>query len=222
MANQFLALSLFIMLLSFFIILNALSSYEETKAKPVLNSLSMTFSNNATVEILSPNVVEAPEHETNEGDTLSKLESLFNAHITGVEVTKNSLGTTMRVRMPFARFESSLMEPVRDGDPSEQRLGAAGTFLPTLVSLVQTRETGLPYRMDMVLNVEGRPAKLVREKPASFRRNLQKIALVAKKLEVNGLEKKLVSSGLADGEENMVDVYFAPYVPVNPVQEREL
>lgn len=210
------------MLLSFFIILNALSSFEETKSKPVLNSLSMTFSNEVPEEILSPNVIEAPEHETNEGDTLKKLESLFNAHITGLEVTKNRLGTTMHIRMPFSRFESSLMEPARDNADGNLRLGAAGTFLPTLISLIQTRETDLPYRMDMVLNMKGKPAKRIQDAPASIRRNMQKISLVAQKLEENGLEKKLISAGLADGDVNMVDIYFAPYIPVNPVQERGL
>ena len=45
MANQFLSLSLFLMLLSFFIVLNSMSDFEKQTAVPaVLNSLSLAFS----------------------------------------------------------------------------------------------------------------------------------------------------------------------------------
>ena len=45
MANQFLSLSMFLMLLSFFIVLNSMSTFEKEVAVPaVLNSLSMAFS----------------------------------------------------------------------------------------------------------------------------------------------------------------------------------
>ena len=75
MANQFLSLSLFIMLLSFFIILNSLSSYEDVKSKPVLNSISMAFSKDTPDPILAPNTVESPIESNNEGDSLDKLKN---------------------------------------------------------------------------------------------------------------------------------------------------
>ena len=44
MANQFLSLSLFLMLLSFFIVLNSMSTFEqETTVPAVLNSLSLAY-----------------------------------------------------------------------------------------------------------------------------------------------------------------------------------
>ena len=220
MANQFLALSLFIMLLSFFIILNALSNFEEVKSKPVLNSLVSTFSNNAPEEVHSPNVVESLKKSINEGDTLDNLKDLFNAHITGAKISKNRLGTIMHIRMPLAQFESSLLTPSRNNAPSSQRLGAPGTFAPTLVSLMQTRETKIPYRMDMIMNTKMDPASAVVDAPEQVRLDMRKISTLSKRLEESGMQKKLISAGLIRGEVGMIDIYFTRYEPVNPLQKR--
>lgn len=222
MANQFLALSLFVMLLSFFIILNALSNFEDVKSKPVLNSIALTFSNKDPEEVLSPNTVPAPAKSNKEGDTLDKLQALFNAHVTGVKVSKNRLGTTMHLRMPLSQFESSLLAPTRNTRANNQRLGAPGTFLPTLLSLMQTRETEIPYRMDMVLNIKDKPSASIVDEPEKTRNRMKKITVIAKKLEDSGIQKKLMSAGLGKGDEDMVDIYFARYVPVNPLQKGEL
>lgn len=220
MANQFLALSLFIMLLSFFIILNTLSNFEDVKSRPVLNSIATTFSSNAPEEVHSPNAVESTQKSINEGDTLDNLKSLFNAHITGAKVSKNRLGTMMHIQMPLKQFESSLLAPSRNRAPS-QRLGAPGTFTPTLVSLMQTRETDIPYRMDMVLNTAIDPASAVVDEPEQIRLDMRKISTLSKRLEESGLQKKLISAGMAKGEVGMIDLYFTRYEPVNPLQKAE-
>ena len=48
--GQLLAMSLFIMLLAFFIVLNAISNYENSKVKPVLQSIELTFASKITEE----------------------------------------------------------------------------------------------------------------------------------------------------------------------------
>lgn len=221
MANQFLSLALFIMLLSFFIILNALSNFEEVKSKPVLSSIAMTFSNQAPEEILSPNTVEAPEESNKEGDTLDKLEALFNANIAGLKVQKNRLGTTMQITLPIEQFENSLRAPTSSTrtDTLQQRRGSPGTFMPVLISLMQTRETEIPYRMDMVLNTDKSPAKSVIDDTAQLKRDQQKVASLAKRLEESGLQKKLISAGLAQGDSKMINIYFTRYTPVNPLED---
>jgi len=219
MANQFLALSLFIMLLSFFIILNTLSNFEDVKSRPVLNSIATTFSNNAPEEVHSPNAVESKQKSVNEGDTLDNLKTLFNAHITGAKVSKNRLGTMMHIQMPLKQFENSLLAPSRSNAISSQRLGAPGTFTPTLISLMQTRETKIPYRMDMILNTKADPSNSVTDSPEQSRLDIQKVSTLSKRLEESGLAKKLISAGLAKGEVGMIDLYFTRYEPVNPMKE---
>ena len=75
MANQFLGLSLFIMLLSFFIILNAISSFEITKTQPILNSLSMTFASKQTDQQIIPGKVVSQSSQKMEGSALDKIEA---------------------------------------------------------------------------------------------------------------------------------------------------
>ena len=214
MANQFLALALFLMLLSFFIILNALSNFEEVKAKPILNSIAQTFSDREIEDPLAPNVVESTEKEASEGDTLDELQKLFKTHITGVEVSKNRLGTVMHMRMPYSRFESSLLQPSR-GTGITQRLGAPGSFFPTLVSLIQTRDDKKPYRMDMVVNIEDRPAQLIIKKEQETRSEMKKISDIAGRMERAGIEKKMISVGLDKGEVGMIDIYISPYIAID-------
>jgi len=218
--NQFLALSLFIMLLAFFIILNALSNYEDIKSRPVLNSLATAFANKSPKDPMAPNAVESKQKSISEGDTLDKLQTLFSAHITAAEASKNRLGTKMHIRLPLRQFESSLLAPSRN-NIRNARLGAPGTFTPTLLSLMQTRESEIPYRMDMVLNTQDKPASAVIDAPEQIRADMQKISTLAKRLEDSGLEKKLVSAGLAQGEVGMIDLYFTRYIPVNPIAEVE-
>ncbi len=219
MANQFLSLAMFIMLLSFFIILNALSNFEDIKFRPVLNSLTTTFSNNSPEDVYSPNVIESTKQSINEGDTLDKLKRLFNAHIVSSETNKNRLGTIMHIRMPLEQFQKSLLAPSRNNAVLAQSFGSPGTFTPTLVSLMQTKETEIPYRMDLVLNSAEDPAALIAQSPEKARTEMRKIALLTKRLEDSGLEKKLVSAGVVKGDAEMIDIYFTRYIPINPLGE---
>ena len=113
MANQFLSLSLFLMLLSFFIVMNGLSEFgvEEDRAKSVLNSLSMAFTNESVPTEESPGIEPTIYNEQREGDTLEMVEGLFNAHISNVQTKKNRLGTQMHVRMPISSFENAISFP---------------------------------------------------------------------------------------------------------------
>ena len=106
MANQYLGLSLFIMLLSFFIILNSMSNFDEIKSSPVLNSISMTFAQEKVEDHTDPGFEEdTTQDSVRSGDTLDQLEELFRSQITGIEAEKNRLGTMMHVRIPLSQFE---------------------------------------------------------------------------------------------------------------------
>lgn len=217
MGSQFLTLSLFIMLLSFFIVMNAMSTREGDKSRSVLQSLDLAFSSNALEGDISASYRPDPLKSTQEGDTLDRLKALFQSQISGFEATKNRLGTTMRVRIPLEALEQALR-------PSESAGGAediGGFFLPTLVSLMQSDEAGIPYRMDMVLNVPENPALMSHESAAEIAQHVRKMAFFAQVMEDQGLPKKLVSPGLAQGPKGTVDLFFRRYAAFNPVGTQE-
>ena len=213
MANQFMGLSLFIMLLSFFIILNSISDFEETKARPILSSLDMAFSSSAIDRDENASVSQQQQQEsTKEGDTLDKIEGLFNAQVKSFTLQKNRLGTEMYVRLSVEEFEKFLGinsagdlfvdNSMRDG------------FTGTLVTLIQTAESEIPYRMDMVLNIGGNPSSLQNEQPEVTRGALKQVSAYSKVLEDNGMPIQFISAGLGADEQDTVELVFRRYVPV--------
>lgn len=213
MANQFMALSLFIMLLSFFIILNSISDFEETKARPILSSLDMAFSSSAIDRDENASVSQQQQQEsTKEGDTLDKIEGLFNAQIKSFSLQKNRLGTEMYVRMSVEEFEKFLgINSAGDLFVDNSMLDG---FTGTLVSLIQTAESEIPYRMDMVLNIGGNPSSLQNEQPEKTRSALKQVSAYSKVLEDNGMPIQFISAGLGADEQDTVELMFRRYVPV--------
>ena len=221
MANQFLGLSLFIMLLSFFIILNAISTFEVTKTRPVLNSLTMAFSSQETKDIRPPGKALEASPASQLGSNLDRIQALFESQITAVQASKNRLGNMMFIRMPFEEFQnaviSSLTIPVDDA----QAIGGDSyvNMLPLLVSLLQTN-SDVSYKMDMVLNLEQDPSDMVLDAPDQFRAANVSVADIAERLENAGLPKYQVTTGLKQGEAGVVELMFRRYEPFNPIQDQ--
>lgn len=217
MANQFLGLSLFIMLLSFFIILNAVSNFEETKSKPVLNSLALTFSNKEAVDATPPGSSPIKTVTLQEGSTLDKIESLFRSQITNVQLKQNRLGTIMYARVPFKDFEKAIRKSLvisSENRPAEWTENL--DVLPMLVSLLETqRDT--TYKMDMLLNISQSPSSLMTQAPEEFSVQNKKISGLAHILEQAGLPKHQVTAGLKQGEDGIVELLFRRYQPFNPL-----
>jgi hypothetical protein len=216
MANQYLALSLFIMMLSFFIILNALSNFDQNKAKPAINSLSIAFSTKDNVDELAPNMEADPLQSYRSGDGLDQIDALFKAQISGVEVEKNRLGTVMHLRMKVADFEKNLMMPIRESSSVES---FDGPFLPVLISLLKS-ENAIPYRMDILLNLKEEPVQLKKNEPEVLKLASRKVAAYAQTLEQAGLPTQLVTSGMKAGEPEFIDLFFYRHQPFNPLGEK--
>ncbi len=213
MANQFLSLALFLMLLSFFIVMNAVSGFEDNKAKPVMNSLALAFSNQITEQEKAPSPETTPLDVIREGDTLESLEGLFNAHIAGFQSTRNRLGTVMHTRASVGQFENAI--DMLEVEYTDTPIGTRGSFVQTMVTLLRSAEKGKPYRVDMILNTPENPADFQKKSPSEFSGSLKRVSGFAETLERAGLPAKMVSAGLAQGESGFIDLYFYPYKPFN-------
>ncbi|MBX2835058.1 MAG: hypothetical protein KTR28_08830 [Micavibrio sp.] len=194
MANQYLGLSLFLMLLSFFIILNSMSEFKQDKAAPVLNSLTLAFTPDDEVK-LDAGPTEAPAPAEREGSTLDKIQGLFNAQISGLKAKQNRMGTELRLKMNRDAFMAEANSTLA-GDGS-------AFFLDTLVSLIDTQNTAR-YKMDMVASVAG-DDRATRESVA------QDMSALAGKLEAAGLPQNMISAGIGEGEAGTVELHFRPF-----------
>lgn len=202
MANQFLSLSLFIMMLSFFIILNAMSSFKAEKAQAVLQSLEKVFTSDREIILTVPGDVPTSDTSIHEGSVLDDLQSYFTAQIVGIQVKQNRLGTEMQVRMPLEKFKVSI-----DNALNTELRNENNSFLPTLISLLNS-QNAVPYRMDIVLRSDTPPLDLISNQPEQYKKLIREISFVSEKLEEAGMAPKFISIGLGQGEEGMIDIYF--------------
>jgi hypothetical protein len=206
MANQFLTLSLFIMLLAFFVVLNAMSTFDETKARPVMDSLFQAFTAREAVRDEQMDVLHPAFLET-EGSTLDQLQGFFRSEVPEAQIRKNRLGTIMQVRVPLSYFEHELASR---GDG--QGTGFGGDFSQMLVSLMAS-SVKVPYSMAMQINMKDSPSRAQNETPEIVTANLKKVAGFAERIEAAGLPKNLVTAGLGQGPEGTIDFYFRRYEP---------
>ncbi len=206
MASQLMGLSLFIMLLAFFIVLNAISTFSEQKARTAVASLGDVFGHEQELTGLTNK-----GGGMGEGDSLDHLEALFNAHLTGLEIEQDKTWGTMHIRLPLDHFLSAV-NSLGASELKEQ--GAAlkdKPLLPTLVSLMESGEGKLAYRMDIVVSTSADPGSIYNDDPAKLRETSGQLSSIATKLESSGLPPSQMSIGLQEGPDNTVDLYFRPY-----------
>lgn len=223
MANQFLTLSMFIMLLSFFIILNALASFDDDKSKPVVKSLSLAFSTKeiADDEIANSTIEDVTEEQSfKEGSTIDKIQGLFETQISGIEARQNRFGTEMYIRMPINDFEDAIMEPISNQRTKSGVPRVGNVLVPVLTSLLQGNEDAENmYQMDMLIGVEDNPARLMNQSLQDMNTVIDQSAMFAKRFEESGLPKEYITAGVRKGPVGFVDLHFRPYQPFNPISK---
>lgn len=219
MGGHLLGLSMFIMLLAFFIILNAISNYEQQKARPVLRSIEQAFSTQITdYEEERPSVAESPEKSSGEGDTLDRIKALFTAQIPSHKTVMNKKLGTMHISVPYDEFETAVLT-MGQAPAAGQTGGEWGQdfFLPAMVALVRDAQAGVAYRMDITLNIDGNPARVQRDQPQRMSVDMKRLSALTEKIEQAGLPRHLISVGMAEGKAGTVDLYFRPHIPFNPL-----
>lgn len=212
MANQFLSLSLFLMLLAFFVVMNGMASYDDRKAAPILNSLSLAFSNEKKIVQSKPDTDLSDQDDKKNGDALGVVEGLFDAHFANFDVTRSTRGDMMHIRVPLLIFERAVDFQSFDGGTidAEQK----GAFVTTLITLLRSEKKGLPYRVDIILSYPQILEARNTQARNSFRKRL---SFIAQTLEDKGLPRRMMSIGLSAAEDAVedtyVDLYFYPYGP---------
>lgn len=213
-------LSLFVMLLAFFIVINSLSSFEEKKQEATMGSIERTFSTQIMRQDIAPSIAPDPYQSIREGDTSERIEALFRSQIASFKVTKNERTGKFVTELPVDQFSSAILSLGQNDLLTIKSDEVRGRFfLPTLVSIMKSNKAGISYRMDMMVMVNGNPAKLINEKPQEISAIMKRGGSWAKRLEDAGLDPKLVSFGVKKGRAGYVELSFHPHVPFSPVAE---
>jgi hypothetical protein len=105
-----LSLSLFILLLAFFIILNGLSEYSQPKMDQAFDSLDLAFSTNITpTEMTKTAPDEREKNKDGAGDSLEELQGILSSLLPDLNMqmgaTPNDDGNEMVLHLPKAQYE---------------------------------------------------------------------------------------------------------------------
>lgn len=212
MASQLLGLSLFVMLLAFFIVLNSISSFDEAKVAPLRQSLEQTFATMLDqTGSLSPTIAKSQDVAFGEGETLEQVEGLFKSHIAGAELVTSTARGTVYIRVPKSNFES-----IVNGIGNKKPAKATQDFLTTLVSVLRSDQRGTPYRIDIVYNLGENPARIGNREPAKMAETVKSVAAIAGKIKSAGLPQKLMTIGLQKGDPDFVEMMFSRHSPFDP------
>lgn len=218
-ASQMMNLSLFIMLLAFFIVLNSLSSYEEIKSEKVRRSIQVTFSKEQAEELgsVSENTIESFQ----EGHTFDRLDALFQAQIVTFKAQTSKSTGRMNVQAPYDKFIAAIRASNQyDATRYPTRREARDNFfLPTLASLMRANIDGAPTRLDITIHVDGNPAEMQNQSPEALKEKIDILGEVARILNNQKLPEKLINISIEQGDPKMVDLFFQKYAPFSPVRE---
>ncbi|MCB9988746.1 MAG: hypothetical protein H6868_05340 [Rhodospirillales bacterium] len=213
-SSQIMGLSLFIMLLAFFIVLNAISTFEEDRVRPTMNSIERAFATKiAAEEDKKPSVVDGQNLSIQQGSTVDRLEALFAAHIPSHDAVVQNERGEMYVRVPLDEFEAAFVQT--DQKSTDMR----GRFITTMAALMMSADQGRQYRMDMLAEVNDDPARLQNEKPQETKALMMRMAAIAGAMEEIGLPRRYISIGLRQGKAGYVEIHFRLHEPYSPVDE---
>ena len=212
------SLSLFIMLLAFFIVLNTISSYEEDKASKVRQSLEVVFSNDVMQEDKANSVNSDIAHSVNDGDTFERLDALFQTEIVSYEQTTSRAKGIMMVDLPYEKFAKSMRalnqhDLTQNPTRSETR---QNFFLPTLASLMRANIDGRPTRLEIYLNIRENPAQMQNQNPRDLNGVINEVGEFSALLEKSAIPQKLINIGIAKGDPKNVTLVFTKYRPFSP------
>ncbi len=221
--GQMMNLSLFIMLLAFFIVLNTLSSYEEIKTETVRRSVELAFSKDAEIKEDLPSVRDDPAKSLKEGHTFERLDALFESQIVSFETTSSKSRGIMMVRVPYKKFsEAILAVGQKDLLQYPSRKAVRGNFfLPTLTSLLRRNIDGAPTRMEILVHTKKNPAELQNQAPKKLQDIMSKVGVFSQRLQKQGMPEKLINIGVAKGDPDFIDLIFRKYIPFSPAKVDE-
>jgi len=201
----FVFLSLFVLVLAFFILLVSISTVEATKSRAVMQSLTSTFT------AIVPAGAEPSDFTSKEGEILGG--SAFQEKITGlfatafqvakVEIVKP--GRLMQVEVPAATLFADGEARVR---PS------AHPFIDRVVAALGARPPGLRFDMEFVIGAGKAPDRLL---PVAQSLEMARAGAFAREMLGRGAPPANLSIGLQPGAVDAVTMRFY----VRPGDERE-
>ncbi len=213
LGSQIPGLSMFVILLAFFIVLNSVSIIKEERAKPMMEGIEQAFASKISErEDWLPSSAPDDKNGLGEGRTIDRVERMFSAHIAGIQTQKDEGSGTLLMKIKYADFAAAVSSVGAGAD-------ANANFMRTLTSMMKASAAGQPYRMDVFLQTGENPPALQNDQPQKMAVLMRDLGALAQALEQAGLPQKLLTIGMEQGQDGMVELLFRPHVAYNPLGE---
>jgi len=189
-------LSLFLLVLAFFIVLVSISTVEEVKSKAVMKSLTSTF---ATFQ---PSGTKPTDFTSKEGDVLGgqafqeKITGIFATALQVAKVKVVKPGRLMRAAMPSSAMFVEGEEGIK---PS------VFPFLDRVVAALGGRPPGVRFDMEFII---GAPYTDQYSLPESQTLEMRRAGGFAREMLSRGAPPDSISIGLAPGDSEHITIRF--------------
>ena len=193
-------LSLFIMLLSFFMMMNASADFSETKVKSVLQSLENTFTSRVFRDGQGPSAKSDAEHLLSEGQALESMDAYFRSTFPGFEPQMIPSRGIMAITIDQPTFDRIMF-------------GTRKTYQKTLIEKMWSYES---LQMEIWLNIQDDPGVSSASNAKAVNDLVATTASWATNLEVAGIDKGRLTIGIKQGKAGFVTVMFRNYKPYAP------
>jgi len=202
-SHQYLNLSIFILLLAFFVVLNVHSEVDTARVRPVMSSLEQQFKISSGAAPTDVNV----QGQEGAGSTLDVVESIFNAASISFKIQKIDGDDIFIVVLSRRDFEEALSQAVEgaivQGKPKPGNIYARHARLFTQLSvMLSPREGKYGYHMTVQSNTEdsGNPHRTEVEALEKYQTSLKHL----------GFLDEVVSYGFSPRIKGEVQLYFQP------------
>lgn len=194
-------LSLFIMLLAFFIVLNSHAQFSDERIKPILKSLEETFTVRVFRDDLGPSSKQAADRSTGEGyDSVASMDEYFRSAFPGAKPQMIPSRGTYYVEVGKDQFEKKFF-------------GEKATLQKTIVEKLWAYR---PMQMEIWINLQDDPGKASAAGSTQLKDANKLAAAWAGKLQEQGLDQGQLMIGLQKGDPEKVTVLFHNYNPYVP------
>lgn len=189
-------LSLFLLVLAFFIVLVSISTLEEVKSNAVKDSLTSAF------KTVIPPSTDPTEFTSDDGDVLAGQQ--FQEQITGIFATTLQIarievvqpGRIMRVKLPTNAMYV-------DGESTIRPV--AVPVLDRIVAVLSARPPGLRFDMEFVI---GSPYTSGASLPVGQTMEFERVGNLAREMSARGVPPDSVAVGIQPGRADQVTIWF--------------
>lgn len=195
-AGRLLFLSLFLLLLAFFILINSMSTFELHKSRAVIDSLTSTFQNpenlDATSEIFVSSIGSVPQPE----DIVEEVERLWTTAISVTQITKITPGRSLQLKFPANELFIDAEIELRS-----DRI----QLMNNIASVLATKAVGFVSELEFVV---GSGQDTPKGLGAGSSIEIDRAALFAESLLANGAPQDTIAVGVRRGDAEDIRIRF--------------